>query len=223
MSTATLLVEIGTEELPPRALESLGLAFRDGIVQGLAERELQHGDVQWFATPRRLAVLIDGVALQAPEKTVETLGPPADRARDAEGNWTPAAAGFAKKQNVAPEELQTIDTPKGPRLGLRSTVTGINAADCLNEVIRGSVQALPIPKRMRWGASREEFVRPVHWVSPCSVTLPYKERYSGNAPATPRADTAFTARARSSSTTPPTTSRSWKPSASSRPSTSAGK
>ncbi|MGB1139587.1 MAG: glycine--tRNA ligase subunit beta [Halioglobus sp.] len=164
MSTETLLVEIGTEELPPTALKKLGLAFRDGIVSGLDERELAHGDVQWFASPRRLAVLIDSVALQAPEKTVEALGPPADKAKDGEGNWTPAAAGFAKKQGVAPEDLQTIDTPKGPRLGLRSTVAGVNASDCLNEVIQASVQSLPIPKRMRWGASREEFVRPVHWV-----------------------------------------------------------
>jgi len=164
MSTDTLLVEIGTEELPPKALKTLGLAFRDGMVGGLAERELSHGDVQWFATPRRLAVLIEAVQLQAPEKTVEALGPPADRARDDDGNWTPAAAGFAKKQNVTPEELQTIDTPKGQRLGLRSIVPGVKTADVLNEIITNSVQALPIPKRMRWGASREEFVRPVHWV-----------------------------------------------------------
>ena len=164
MSTETLLVELGTEELPPKALKSLGLAFRDGIVDGLAERELAHGAVQWFATPRRLAVQIAEVQLQAPEKTVEALGPPVDRAKDEDGNWTPAAAGFAKKQGVAPEELESIETPKGSRLGLRSTVAGIRAADALNEIIAQSVSALPIPKRMRWGASREEFVRPVHWV-----------------------------------------------------------
>ena len=164
MSSDTLLVEIGTEELPPTSLKTLGLAFRDGIVSGLKQRELSHGEVQWFATPRRLAVLIDSVALQAPEKTVEVLGPPADKARDEAGNWTPAAGGFAKKQGVAPEALQTIDTPKGPRMGLRSTVAGVNASDCLNDIIQASIQALPIPKRMRWGASREEFVRPVQWV-----------------------------------------------------------
>jgi glycyl-tRNA synthetase beta chain len=164
MNTETLLVELGTEELPPKALKSLGLAFRDGITAGLAQRELEFGDARWYATPRRLAVLVDAVQLQAAEKTVEALGPPVDRARDEEGNWTPAAAGFARKQGVEPESLETIDTPKGPRLGLRSTVAGARAADCLHEIIRGSLQSLPIPKRMRWGASREEFVRPVHWV-----------------------------------------------------------
>lgn len=164
MSTDTLLVELGTEELPPKALKSLGLAFRDGITQGLQQRELGFGEVQWFASPRRLAVLIKQVDLQAPDKNIETLGPPLDRARDEAGNWTPAASGFAKKQGVEPEQLQSIDTPKGARLGLRKTVPGVTAEDCLNDIIQGSAQSLPIPKRMRWGASRVEFVRPVHWV-----------------------------------------------------------
>ncbi|WP_116368478.1 glycine--tRNA ligase subunit beta [Parahaliea mediterranea] len=162
--TDTLLVELGTEELPPKNLKTLGLALRDGIVEGLAQRELGHGSVRWFASPRRLAVLIEGVALQAADKTVEALGPPADRARDDAGHWTPAAAGFAKKQGIAPEQLETIDTPKGPRLGLRQTVAGASAGDCLNDIINEAVRNLPIAKRMRWGASRVEFVRPVHWV-----------------------------------------------------------
>ena len=164
MSTDSLLVELGTEELPPRALKSLGLAFRDGIVAGLAQRELGYGEVRWFATPRRLAVLILEVEQQAPEKSIEVLGPPLDRAQDEEGNWTPAASGFARKQGVEPDQLQIIDTPKGQRLGLRSTVPGASARDDLNHIIRDSIQNLPIPRRMRWGASREEFVRPVHWV-----------------------------------------------------------
>ena len=164
MSTETLLIELGTEELPPKALKSLGLAFRDGIVAGLEQRELGFGDVQWFATPRRLAVQIAAVQLRAEDKELEVLGPPVDRAKDADGNWTPAAAGFAKKQGVAPEDLQNIDTPKGSRLGLARTEPGIATADCLNDIINESIGALPIPKRMRWGASRVEFVRPVHWV-----------------------------------------------------------
>jgi glycyl-tRNA synthetase beta chain len=164
VSTEALLVELGTEELPPKALKSLGLAFRDSITRGLQQRELGFGEVQWFATPRRLAVLITEVQLQAPDKDLEVLGPPLDRARDASGDWTPAASGFAKKQGVEPDQLQTIDTPKGPRLGLRSTVRGVTAKDCLNDIILSGVQALPVPKRMRWGASRVEFVRPVHWI-----------------------------------------------------------
>ena len=164
MSTENLLVELGTEELPPKALKSLGLAFRDGIVDGLGQRELDFGEVQWFASPRRLAVLVHGVALQAADREVEVLGPPVDRARDDAGDWTPAAAGFARKQGVEPDALQSIDTPKGARLGLRSRVSGVKTRECLNEIIQGSIPQLPIPKRMRWGASRVEFVRPVHWV-----------------------------------------------------------
>ena len=164
MSTETLLVELGTEELPPKALKSLGLAFRDGIIRGLQDRQLGFGEVQWFATPRRLAVMIADVELQAPDQSVEALGPPLDSARDKAGNWTPAAIGFAKKQGVEPEQLEVIDTPKGGRLGLRSTVKGAITSASLNDIINGSIQQLPIPKRMRWGASRVEFVRPVHWV-----------------------------------------------------------
>ncbi len=164
MRTDTLLVELGTEELPPKALKSLGLAFRDGIVDGLKQRQLGFGQVQWFATPRRLAVLILEVQLQAPDRSAEVLGPPVERARDEAGNWTSATSGFAKKQGVEPEQLQTIDTPKGLRLGLRSTVPGTSTRDALNLIIQESIQGLPIPRRMRWGAGREEFVRPVHWV-----------------------------------------------------------
>jgi glycyl-tRNA synthetase beta chain len=164
MATENLLVELGTEELPPKALKTLGLAFRDGIVHGLEQQGLSHGEARWFATPRRLAVLIETVQLQAADQSLEVLGPPLDRARDEAGNWTPAASGFARKQGVEPEQLQTIDTPKGPRLGLRSTAAGVKAADCLNDIIVASIQQLPIPKRMRWGSSRVEFVRPVHWV-----------------------------------------------------------
>ncbi len=164
MSTDTLLVELGTEELPPKALKSLGLAFRDGIVRGLQERKLGFGEVQWFATPRRLAVLVAEVQLQVPDQSVETLGPPLDSARDKAGNWTAAAIGFARKQGVEPEQLQVFETPKGSRLGLVSTVKGAATSASLNDIINASIQQLPIPKRMRWGASRVEFVRPVHWV-----------------------------------------------------------
>ncbi|CAA0115088.1 Glycine--tRNA ligase beta subunit [Halioglobus japonicus] len=164
MKTETLLVELGTEELPPKALKSLGLAFRDGIIDGLQQRELDHGNVQWFAAPRRLAVIVEELVLEGAEKAVEVLGPPLERARDDQGNWSAAAAGFAKKQGVEPQQLEAIDTPKGQRLGLRTTVAGHNTSQELNAIIQSSIQKLPIPRRMRWGASREEFVRPVHWV-----------------------------------------------------------
>ena len=164
MSNETLLIELGTEELPPKSLKSLGLAFRDGITAGLAQRELGHGEVKWFASPRRLAVQIAQVQTQGADKDIEVLGPPVDRAKDSDGNWTPAASGFAKKQGVTAEDLQEIDTPKGARLGLKKTEAGLHTSDCLNDIIGETIAGLPIPKRMRWGASRVEFVRPVHWV-----------------------------------------------------------
>ena len=164
MSTETLLVELGTEELPPKALKALALAFRDGITTGLTQLGLGYGDTQWFASPRRLAVLVSAVQLQAATKELEILGPPLERAKDDSGSWTPAAIGFARKQGVEPEQLISIETPKGPRLGLRSSAEGVKAKDALPDVINNAIQNLPIPKRMRWGASRIEFVRPVHWI-----------------------------------------------------------
>jgi len=164
MSTHTLLVELGTEELPPKDLKTLGLAFRDGMLAGLADRGLSHGEARWFATPRRLAVLVEDVAESAPAKELELLGPPADRARDETGAWTAAAEGFARKQGLAPDDLEFIDTPKGRRLGLRREEAGARTAESLGSIIDSAVDGLPISKRMRWGASRLEFVRPVHWV-----------------------------------------------------------
>ncbi len=164
MSTETLLIELGTEELPPKALKTLALAFRNSISQGLEQHELGFAGVQWYATPRRLAVLIESVQLQAPTRELEVLGPPVERARDEDGNWTPAAAGFARKQGVEPEQLEAIESAKGTRLGLRTTTPGVTAKAVLNDIINSAVQQLPIPKRMRWGASRTEFVRPVHWI-----------------------------------------------------------
>lgn len=164
MSTKDLLVEIGTEELPPTALKSLALAFRDGIETGLKAQDLNHGAVKWFATPRRLAVLIESLEAQAMDKEIEALGPPADKAKDADGNWTKAAEGFARKNGVSPEQLLVTDTAKGPRLSYKALAKGAAVKDCLPEIIEQSLSQLPIPKRMRWGASRNEFIRPVHWL-----------------------------------------------------------
>ena len=164
MKTESLLIELGTEELPPKALRALSSAFSANIVSGLAEAGLEHGAVSSFATPRRLAISITDLTVQAPDQDIEVFGPPADRARDAEGNWTPAATGFARKHQVEPDSLQVADTEKGPRLVFRSQAKGVRVHDCIEDVIGQSISALPIPKRMRWGSSRTEFVRPVHWL-----------------------------------------------------------
>lgn len=164
MSTKDLLVELGTEELPPTALKSLALAFKKGIEEGLKTQNLNHGEVKWFATPRRLAVVIEGLEEQAADKDIEALGPPVDKAKDAEGNWTKAAEGFARKNGVTPEQLTSAETSKGTRLAYKATAKGATVKDSLPTLVEQSLNQLPIPKRMRWGASRSEFIRPVHWL-----------------------------------------------------------
>ena len=164
MSFSNLLIEIGTEELPPSAIQKLRDAFAQGIAAGLAEQSLSHGKLHSFASPRRLAVMIEAVQHQAADREVEALGPPADRAKEADGSWSKAALGFARKNGVDPAQLQEIETPKGIRLGFRSVEAGQSVAACLADIVNQSVSQLPIPKRMRWGAGRTEFVRPVHWI-----------------------------------------------------------
>jgi len=161
---ADLLVEIGTEELPPRSLADLEKAFADGIVGRLAARELAHGEVRSFATPRRLAVYVRGVATVQPARELEKRGPPADRAFDAEGRPTRAAEGFARSCGVAVEDLETRDTAQGRYLFHRYTRPGRTASELLPELIDEALAALPVARRMRWGAGEAEFVRPVRWV-----------------------------------------------------------
>ncbi|MCZ6828318.1 MAG: glycine--tRNA ligase subunit beta [Gammaproteobacteria bacterium] len=164
MSTEHVLVEIGTEELPPKALKNLRDALAEGINAGLDSAGLSYGQVHRYASPRRLAVHIEDLQLQAPDQNVESLGPPADRAREADGSWSKAALGFAKKNGISPDQLQTVVTEKGLRLAYKSQVSGANAAVCLPGIIERSVRELPAPRRMRWGSGRTEFVRPVHWI-----------------------------------------------------------
>jgi len=164
MDAHPLLLEIGTEELPPSSLQTLGMALRDGVLAALDARQLAHGAVHWFATPRRLAVLVEELAATAPARELEILGPPAERARNANGSWTPAAEGFARKQGLQPDDLAVITTDKGDRLGLRKSEPGAIARDEIAAVMASAIEQLPIAKRMRWGSGRAEFVRPVQWL-----------------------------------------------------------
>jgi glycyl-tRNA synthetase beta chain len=164
MSTDHLLLEIGTEELPPKALKILRDALADGIRSGLQEAGLAFGTVHSYATPRRLAVHIEDLQLQGEDQTVESLGPPADRAREADGSWSKSAEGFARKNGVSADELEIVDTPRGQRLAYKSRVSGALASACLPGIIERSALELPAPKRMRWGSGRTEFVRPVRWL-----------------------------------------------------------
>lgn len=158
------LVEIGTEELPPRALLPLAEALRDGLAAALDEADLAHGDVQAFATPRRLAVRVEALARAQPDREVEKRGPPVRIAFDADGRPTRAAEAFATSSGVPVEALARVDTDRGSWLVHRASVQGAPAAALLPGLVEQVLEGLPIPKRMRWGAGEAEFVRPVHWL-----------------------------------------------------------
>lgn len=160
MNHLDFLVELGTEELPPKALKTLAESFRDGIVKGLDAAGLSHTGAQFFAAPRRLAVRVKSLATRQPDRTVAIDGPPKKAAFDASGNPTQAALGFAKKNGV---ELSEIDS-SGERLRYVKEVKGSDAKQLLPAIVSSALDQLPIPKRMRWGASRVEFVRPTQWL-----------------------------------------------------------
>ena len=158
------LIEIGTEELPPKALKSLMLAFGDNLANGVDEARLEHGDVHTYASPRRLTVLIEKLALAQEDRKVEQKGPPVSVAFDDDGNPKPAATAFATKCGVAVEELERVATDKGEWLVFNTVEAGRSAAELMPDIIERALGALPIPRRMRWGAGEAEFVRPVHWI-----------------------------------------------------------
>jgi glycyl-tRNA synthetase beta chain len=164
MSTNDLLFELGTEELPPRTLQSLSNALTEGIVKGIDAAGLPHGKAHSFATPRRLAVWIEKLADHQPDRQVERRGPPLANAFDAGGSPTQAATAFAKSCGVAVGELSKLTTDKGAWLQFRGTERGAATVTLLREILAQSIAALPIAKRMRWGARSAEFVRPVHSV-----------------------------------------------------------
>jgi glycyl-tRNA synthetase beta chain len=165
-TTANCLIEIGTEELPPTALKALSLAFEQGLIEEFKAHNLNFNGakVKRFATPRRLAVLIPALDTQQADQALEKLGPAVAAAFDNEGKPTKAAMGFAKSNQVTFEQLQQVETEKGLRLAFISINKGQPASTLLATIITNALDKLPIPKRMRWGASRAEFVRPMHWL-----------------------------------------------------------
>lgn len=166
MSMKPLLIELGVEELPVKALPGLSQAFFDGIVGGLEKRgvAVERGAAKPLSTPRRLAVLLPGVGAQQPEQHSEVLGPYLNIGLDADGNPTKALAGFAAKAGVEWTALERTTDAKGERFVARSTKPGAATADLLPEVIAEAIAAMPIPKPMRWGAHTHAFARPVHWL-----------------------------------------------------------
>ncbi len=159
-----LLVEVGTEELPPNALKTLSESFGAAVLRLLDENDVAHAAAELFATPRRLAVQVGAVALQQPDQELVRRGPSLAAAFDGTGAPTKAATGFARSCGVDVGELDREETGQGAWLVFRRREAGRKTADLLPALIEEALRALPIPKRMRWGAGDEEFVRPVHWV-----------------------------------------------------------
>ncbi|MCP3042876.1 glycine--tRNA ligase subunit beta [Xanthomonas euvesicatoria] len=161
-----LLIELGTEELPVKALPGLAQAFFDGVLSGLEKRgvAVTRGDAKPLSTPRRLAVLLPGVATEQPEQRSEVLGPYLNIALDAEGQPTKALAGFAAKAGIDWTALERTSDAKGERFVHRAVTPGARTADLLPEILREAIAAMPIPKPMRWGAHEYAFARPVQWL-----------------------------------------------------------
>jgi glycyl-tRNA synthetase beta chain len=159
-----LLIEIGTEELPPKALSSLSEAFTQGIDSQLAQLGLNRTTVRSFATPRRLAVLVEHLDCAQVDKEIERRGPALKVAFDADGNPSKAAQGFARSCGVSVAELEESQTTKGAWLVYRQTQPGRPTQELIPGLVEKALADLPIPKRMRWGSGTEEFVRPVHWI-----------------------------------------------------------
>ena len=164
INTNDLLIEIGTEELPPKALLSLSNAFSESVAIGFKKAALEAEEVISYAAPRRLAVLLKGLAEKQQDQLLERRGPAIAAAFDGEGNPSKAAQGFARSCGVAVNELDRMKTDKGEWLVFKKEVAGQSVAELVGDIVNQSLASLPIPKRMRWGASEIEFVRPVHWV-----------------------------------------------------------
>ncbi|MBL4571231.1 MAG: glycine--tRNA ligase subunit beta [Alcanivorax sp.] len=159
-----LLIELGTEELPPKALPALSAALTEEFVRQLDEAGLNHGAVESFAAPRRLAVLVRGLDDKQADRDIERQGPAVQAAFDKDGNPTKAAEGFASSLGLTVDQLGRQDTGKGERLVAQITEKGKPAAELIPDFFAQAVQKLPIPKRMRWGKRKVQFVRPAHWL-----------------------------------------------------------
>lgn len=158
------LVELGTEELPPKALKTLIAAFKETIEASLKAEELSFSAIKAFAAPRRLAVLVENLADQTPSKELVVWGPPAAIAFDAEGKPTKAALAFADKNGIDASALKAESDGKVEKLVARISAQGKKTVDLLEAIVNDALAKLPIAKRMKWGAKREEFVRPAHWL-----------------------------------------------------------
>ncbi|GLR29345.1 glycyl-tRNA synthetase beta chain [Psychrobacter pacificensis] len=161
---STILFELGCEELPPKSLKPLRDALQTSVTEQLSAAEITFDSIKAFATPRRLAIQIEGISDKQPDRTEQKRGPAIKAAFDSDGNPTRAAMGFAKGLGIEASELTTINTDKGDYVGFEQTISGQATTELLPAIFQTALDSLPIAKRMRSGASRNEFVRPVQWV-----------------------------------------------------------
>ena len=165
MTTQNFLVEIGTEELPPKALKTLATSFADNVEAELNQAGLTFDKIEWFAAPRRLAVKVLNLATQQPSKEIEKRGPAVSAAFDAEGKPTKAAEGWARGCGIIVEQAERIATDKGEWLVHRAKIEGQPTKNLLNDIVANALAKLPIPKPMRWADKTVQFIRPVHTVT----------------------------------------------------------
>lgn len=165
MTTQNFLVEIGTEELPPKALKTLATSFADNVEAELNQAGLSFDKIEWFAAPRRLAVKVLSLATQQPSKEIEKRGPAVSAAFDAEGKPTKAAEGWARGCGITVEQAERIATDKGEWLVHRAKIEGQPTKNLLNDIVANALAKLPIPKPMRWADKTVQFIRPVHTVT----------------------------------------------------------
>ena len=165
MTTQNFLVEIGTEELPPKALKTLATSFADNVEAELNQAGLTFDKIEWFAAPRRLAVKVLNLATQQPSKEIEKRGPAVSAAFDAEGKPTKAAEGWARGCGITVDQAERISTDKGEWLVHRAKIEGQPTKNLLNGIVANALAKLPIPKPMRWADKTVQFIRPVHTVT----------------------------------------------------------
>ena len=165
MTTKNFLVEIGTEELPPKALKTLATSFADNVEAELNQAGLSFDKIEWFAAPRRLAVKVLNLSTQQPSKEIEKRGPAVSAAFDAEGKPTKAAEGWARGCGITVDQAERIATDKGEWLVHRAKIEGQPTKNLLSGIVANALAKLPIPKPMRWADKTVQFIRPVHTVT----------------------------------------------------------
>jgi len=170
MNTETLLIELGTEELPPKALKNLTVTFYDQIQKQLDASDLSYKEIKWFATPRRMAIVVKELVEKQVDKVIEKRGPAVNVAFDDEGNASKAAMGWARSNGIEVEQADRLKTDKGEWLLHRATQPGKSIVELIPTMVNTALSKLPIPKPMRWGSAKTQFIRPVH-----TLTMLYGE------------------------------------------------